>query len=88
MKQLSEHSNPNNYRIHYFYQMSKIIVYLLRKKGISNDVSYLKLADIHNPLLMSTFDTPEKDVSHPEGYFITRKVYTSYVNSSSPYMYI
>ena len=58
MKQLSEHSNPNNYRIHYFYQMSKIIVYLLRKKGISNDVSYLKLADIHNPLLMSTVDTP------------------------------
>ena len=60
-----------------------MIVNLRIKKGENNDNSSNQLTRIQNYLLISTDDTPEKDLSNVNGKFDMKKVRTSSVKSSS-----
>ena len=57
--------------------MRKIIVNLGSKKGKNNDISSCQIACLNNSLLMSIFDTPEKDLSDVDRKSNIRKVRTS-----------
>ena len=54
-----------------------MIVNLGSKKGDKNYQHSTKLTDLHNPLLMRIFYTPENHVSHGEGKSLTREALTS-----------
>ena len=83
MDQLNQHINSPNHKILYYDLMSKIIV----KLGINifnrNYKSSLKLIDLHRSLLMIISGPPEKDVPFGEVKFLTSKLCTYYVKSSS-----
>ena len=83
MDQLNQHINSPNHKILYYDLMSKIIV----KLGINifnrNYKSSLKLIDLHRSLLMIISGPPEKDLPFGEVKFLTSKLCTYYVKSSS-----
>ena len=83
MDQISEHINSSNNKIHSYDQMSKIVVNLVSKKCENNNNSTCQLIRIQKFLLMSTFDTPAKDVPNVDRKSYMRKVCTSSVKSSS-----
>ena len=59
--QISEHINSSNNKVQYYYKMSKMIVHFGSKKGKNYDNSSPQITHLHNSLLMSIVDTPEKD---------------------------
>ena len=61
---MSEHINSSNIKIHSHDQTSKIIVNLCSNKCEDNNNSTCQLNHLHNLLMMSTFNTPEKYVSN------------------------
>ena len=87
MAHISEHINYPNKNIHSYYQMSTIIVNLGNSKCKNNNNSAFKLSSPQNLLLMSIFDTPEKDVSNVYHKSDKKKVRKSLVKSSSTLFY-
>ena len=81
MAQISEHINTSNHKIHYYGLMRRIIVNWGSKKGENKVKSYPQLTCLHNSLLMSIFDTPEKGLSNVDGKSDMIKVCTSSVKS-------
>ena len=73
MAQISEHVNSSNHKIHSYDQMSKLIVNLVSKKCENNNNSTCQLNHLHNSLLMSIVDTPEKDISNVDRKLDKRK---------------
>ena len=63
--------------------MSKIIVNLGSKICEKNDTFTCQLTCLHNWLLMSIFETPEKDLSNVDSKSDMRKLRTSSVKLSS-----
>ena len=82
MDKIYQHINTTNYKVNYHDRTRKMIVHLGSNKGNRNNDSTPKVTDLQNHLLMSIFDTTEKDVSHGEGGKLTRKVCTSSVKPS------
>ena len=64
MAQISEHINSTNHKIHYYDQTIKNIVNLGNKKGKKKDNASPQLSCLHNSLLMSIVETPEKYLSN------------------------
>ena len=83
MDQISQRLNPKNHRICSYDHTRENILHLSGNKGGRNDDSSPKLTHLHNYLLISIFDTPEKDVSHSEWKLLTSKVCISSVKSHS-----
>ena len=67
--------------------MRKIIVNLGSKRGKNNYNSSPQITRPHILLLMSIFDTPEKDLSNVDSKYDMRKVRTSSVKLSSTLFY-
>ena len=82
MAQISEHVNSSNHKIHSYDQMSKLIVNLVSKKCENNNNSTCQLNHLHNSLLMSIVDTPEKDISNVDRKLDKRKIGTISIKSS------
>ena len=82
MDQISQHINIKKHRIIFYNQKRKIMVNSGSKKDNKSDDSSSKITDIQNYLVMSIFDTPEKDVSNSRRNSLTSKVYTSSAKSS------
>ena len=83
MAWISEHINLSNQKIHSYDQMRKIIVNLIIKKYEDNNNSTCQLNHLHNSLLVSIVDTPEKDVSKFYRKIYKRKIRTPSIKSSS-----
>ena len=77
MAQISEHFNSSNYKIHSHDQIRKIIVNLGSKKCQNNNNTSCQLNHLYNALLMSIFDTPEKDLTNVDTKSNMRKLQTS-----------
>ena len=67
--------------------MSKIIVNLGSKICEKNDTFTCQLTCLHNWLLMSIFETPEKDLSNVDSKSDMRKLRTSSVKLSSTLLF-
>ena len=87
MDQISEHINYSNNKIHSYDQMRKVIVSLDSKNYKNNNNPTWKLNHIHNSLLMSIVDNPQKDLSNVYRKPDMRKVPTSSINLSSTLFY-
>ena len=61
MAKISKNINSSNHKIHWYYQMSKMIVDLGSNKCKNNKSSTYQLRRIQKFLLMSIVDTLEKD---------------------------
>ena len=70
MAQITEHINSSKRKINSYDQMSKKIFNLGSKKYKNKNKFTCQLRRLHNSLLMSIVDTPEKDLSN-----IYRKFY-------------
>ena len=80
MSKINEHVNFSNQKIHSYDQMRKFIVKWGSKKFESKNNSTCQLNNIHNSLLMSAVDTPEKYLSNFDRKQDMRKVCTSSIN--------
>ena len=83
MSHISEHINSSNHKIHSYDQMIKIIVNLGTNKFEDKNNSTCQLNHLHNSLLMSIVDTPEKDVSTFDRKLDNREIRTSSIKLSS-----
>ena len=83
MDQTSEHINSSNHKIYSYGQMRNIIVNLGIIKWEDSNKSTYQLNHLHNLLLMSIVDTPEKSVSNVVRKLDKRKIRTSSIKSSS-----
>ena len=64
MAQISEHINYSNHKIHWYDQMSKMIVNLGNNKCEDNTNSAYQLISLRKLLLMSIVDTPKKGLAN------------------------
>ena len=85
MAQISEHTNSPIQKKYSYDQMIKMIVNLGSKTGENNYNSSPQLTHLHNSILMSIIDTPEKDLSNVDRISDMRKVLTSSVKPSSTF---
>ena len=83
MDQISEHINSSDYKIHFYGLMGKMIGNLSNRKCNNNNKSIGHLNQSHKSLLMSIFETPEKDASNVDWKVDKRKIRSSLINSSS-----
>ena len=67
MAQTSQNINTKNHTIHYHNHKIKMIVKLGINKGDNIENYSPQMYCLHNSLLMSIFDTLEKDLYHVEG---------------------
>ena len=81
MAQISEHINSLNNKIHSYDQMIKMIVNVVSRKGKNNNNHTFQVKLLHNLLLVSIFDTPEKrllsvdsEIRHEKSTYIISKV--------------
>ena len=83
MDQISEYIHSSNQKIHSYDQMGKMIVNLSNNKCENNNKYTGHLIQIQKSLLMSIFDTPEKDVLNVNRKADKEKIQTSLIKPSS-----
>ena len=67
MDQIGEHINSSNRKIYSYDQMSKMIFNSGSNKVKIKDNFFPQLTHLQNSLLMSIFNTPERDLSNFDG---------------------
>ena len=77
MDHISEYINSSNHKIHSYEKNEKNIVTSGNKKSENNNNSTCQLSCLHNLLLMSIVDTPEKDESNVD---LGNQTYEKYVH--------
>ena len=88
MAQISEHIKSLNHKIHSYDKMIKIIVNLGSKKCEDNNNYTRQLNQPQNLLIMSIFDTPEKDISKVDRKLDKIKIRKYSIKSSSIYYFL
>ena len=83
MDQITEPNNSPNNKINSYDKMRETIFNLVSKKCLNNNNSTSQFSRQQNLLLMSIFDTHEKDLSNVDQKLDTMKVLTSSVRSPS-----